>query len=108
MPSIRVKNLTDGRIFRLEADSRCVPFPVDDPAARPQVLSVESSFEDLRCVHYSTSMGLGGYVASESRLSSRLPGEVVIVRTMEGRRERWLTVAILPDEVAAEPRAAGR
>ncbi len=106
---VSVQSLVDGRVLRLDADSPCVPFPLIGDGPGAEVLSVEPSFEDLRCVSYSTNNGPGGYVASEASLGSRSPGEVVIVRAVfDGRRDRWLLVKILMEGRSAESRATGR
>jgi hypothetical protein len=95
---VSVRTLAGGRVLSLEPDSGCVPFPAaKGGAGTPRAVTVETAFEDLRCVSYSTSDGSAGYVASETPLGSRAPGEVVVVRTpLDRTHERWEVVTILP------------
>ena len=97
---VSVRTLTGGRVLSLEPDCRCVPFPVAiNGAGMPRAVTVETAFEDLRCVSYSTNDGSAGYVASETPLGSRAPGEIVVVRTpLDRAHERWEVVTILPGE----------
>jgi hypothetical protein len=93
---VSVQSLADGSMFRLGADSRCVPFMPLGEDLDTRILSVEPGFEDLRCVSYSTSNATGGFVASEAFLGSRVTGEIVVVRAVPGsQRVGWLLVKII-------------
>ncbi len=102
---IAVQRLSDGRVWRLEADAVCVPIPGTLDGRRVDVHSVEHGFDDIACVTYSDGTGLAGYVVGEARLGTRGAGEMVIVRAPDHRpfEREWLVVRVGVEE---ERRAA--